>query len=436
MNSEETELTFIRCPSCRSLVPAVATRCRMCGHYFEGESADGAGESGDLAKRKSRVRQRTISVSKDEIDDAVQQEAPIDSLSDHFEETDYLTSAPVKEEAPASIEAQPEPWEGALRESVVEHEPEEPPEAVIPPVSRIEPAEEHHLWENRVFPETAHTEPEENAADEAESDLAEEDEDDLFEEEEGEDLNEAAPVSAVEETKPAGKKRRRRRRKRRHGGGEQQNAAGTMHNAPTAHNVVIGQDAGAGQTATMHDAPTAHNVVIGQNAAMAMTAEDYRETTVEPKRENVMASQESNVHENVFGRGGDSRSQGGPDFAEAGVSAQEEGTLLGWFVNYEQDSRGVGGELRTGRFFIGRQRLRKNDMVIPDSAISTPHCLIAASRAEGLKIQDLMSEQGTFIKRRGKDSFVQVRDVVTVEHGDSLRFGGYEVLVCLVPGRK
>ena len=29
--SGSDELTFVRCPSCRSLVPAVSTRCRMCG---------------------------------------------------------------------------------------------------------------------------------------------------------------------------------------------------------------------------------------------------------------------------------------------------------------------------------------------------------------------------------------------------------------------
>ncbi len=31
MSADSTELTFIRCSSCRSLVPAMSTRCRMCG---------------------------------------------------------------------------------------------------------------------------------------------------------------------------------------------------------------------------------------------------------------------------------------------------------------------------------------------------------------------------------------------------------------------
>ena len=27
--------TFVRCPSCKSLVPALSTRCRMCGASIE-----------------------------------------------------------------------------------------------------------------------------------------------------------------------------------------------------------------------------------------------------------------------------------------------------------------------------------------------------------------------------------------------------------------
>jgi hypothetical protein len=394
MNSEETELTFIRCPSCRSLVPAVATRCRMCGHYFEGESTDTQGESGDLAKRKSRVRQRTISVSKDEIEDAAQPEAELETQSaqaDSFEMMESFAEVPANEEESAIEETGPERWEAPVTNRPVEREPEPEPELTVPPMTRIEPAHEPHSWEDRRPVSASHPESDEELAEGSFEDVLNGEEDYLLDDEDSEDSSETVGGSPAEETRPLGRKRRRRRRKRRHGGGEQ------------------------------------------QNVAVAMAVENNRETTVEPKRESIMASQESNMHESAFGRGGDSRSQGNPAFEEAGASAQKEDTLLGWFVNYEQDSRGLAGELRAGRFFIGRQRLRKNDMVIADSAISTPHCLIAASRTEGLKIQDLMSEQGTFIKRKGKDSFVQINDVVTVEHGDCLRFGGYEVLVCLVP---
>ena len=40
MATDSTELTFVRCPSCRSLVPAVSTRCRMCGATLDATAAD------------------------------------------------------------------------------------------------------------------------------------------------------------------------------------------------------------------------------------------------------------------------------------------------------------------------------------------------------------------------------------------------------------
>ena len=42
MAIDSTELTFVRCPSCRSLVPAVSTRCRMCGASLDVAAGQGA----------------------------------------------------------------------------------------------------------------------------------------------------------------------------------------------------------------------------------------------------------------------------------------------------------------------------------------------------------------------------------------------------------
>jgi hypothetical protein len=67
MSSAKNELTFMRCPSCRSLVPTGSVKCRMCGFAFEGQEGDvSAGRS------SGRVRQRTVSKSRAEILDALQ----------------------------------------------------------------------------------------------------------------------------------------------------------------------------------------------------------------------------------------------------------------------------------------------------------------------------------------------------------------------------
>ena len=63
--------------------------------------------------------------------------------------------------------------------------------------------------------------------------------------------------------------------------------------------------------------------------------------------------------------------------------------------------------------------------------VSTPHCLVVV--AEGtFCVQDLMSERGTYLQRLGSGTFAQVSDIVEVHHGDRLKFGDYEVMVCLL----
>ncbi|MBX7145338.1 MAG: hypothetical protein K1X79_12875, partial [Oligoflexia bacterium] len=78
MATDSTELTFVRCPSCRSLVPAVSTRCRMCG---AGLDANATPEAGEQDKKGGRVRQRTMSQPQSELNSAVsklrnEEEAP------------------------------------------------------------------------------------------------------------------------------------------------------------------------------------------------------------------------------------------------------------------------------------------------------------------------------------------------------------------------
>ena len=64
MSGSNSELTFVRCPSCRSLVPAVSTRCRMCGASLE-PAAGGVTPEEESEKAPSRVRQRTASTQTD-----------------------------------------------------------------------------------------------------------------------------------------------------------------------------------------------------------------------------------------------------------------------------------------------------------------------------------------------------------------------------------
>jgi hypothetical protein len=113
-----------------------------------------------------------------------------------------------------------------------------------------------------------------------------------------------------------------------------------------------------------------------------------------------------------------------------------EGELVGWFVNYERDSKGIATELRSGRFMVTQERLRSTDMLIRHDTVSTPHCMVKALSGQGIELQDLMSENGTWLKRDGESNFHKHTDPVMVGNGDIVRFGSYEVLICLVPKSK
>lgn len=107
------------------------------------------------------------------------------------------------------------------------------------------------------------------------------------------------------------------------------------------------------------------------------------------------------------------------------------GRLFGWLVSYS-DPNGLATELREGRFFVSRSSLKGNDLLLEDPSVSTPHALVNVSVSDGLRIQDLMSERGVFVRRRNADTYQRVTETVRVEHGEWLRFGDVEFLVSLV----
>jgi hypothetical protein len=123
----------------------------------------------------------------------------------------------------------------------------------------------------------------------------------------------------------------------------------------------------------------------------------------------------------------DTRSGGEPELDVV------QGLLLGWFVIYDQSGKGVAREIHSGRFFVGGAQLRDSDFVLVHPSVSTPHCLVNCIPGDGVKVLDLMSERGTYVKRRGTNAYVRHAEQVTLAHGDWVRFGSFEVLVCLIP---
>jgi hypothetical protein len=107
--------------------------------------------------------------------------------------------------------------------------------------------------------------------------------------------------------------------------------------------------------------------------------------------------------------------------------------LIGWLISFKKERTGSAVEIREGRFFIGGSKVRESDLIIADGSLSIPHCLMKADKESGIQVQDLMSENGTYIKKSGSGNFEKVLVPTVAEHGDWLKFGEYEVMVCIVP---
>ena len=71
-------------------------------------------------------------------------------------------------------------------------------------------------------------------------------------------------------------------------------------------------------------------------------------------------------------------------------------------------------------------------MVIGHDTLSTPHCLVKADFETGLRVHDLMSEHNTYVRKKSQDQYYRQTGTVTLQHGDWLRFGDYEVMVSLL----
>ena len=470
MTTEETELVFVRCPNCRSLALAAATRCKMCGHQLgkgEGEAAD------DAAQRKSRVRQRTISATRDDVEEikkqilsgALNEAEPEHGADEDDDRIRVGGSRPARPEIRVSAPnvaapnitpniEEPKPANG-LRAKVFEQD-DEPLEDDEVDTTYLRTDAPHSERAPKVSASV--TDVEDKESDPAPKSVVDwhSDEDDAHVEDEGDEDDDGGDEPLVGASEPPLGGQREGKRKRRRKKKKPSQLANTVVGAGSS--AIADGAPPSGRTEPPPVVPPVVEPKVEQHVEPRVEArvesriEPRIEPRVEPRVEPVAV--EPVVPRTVTPEAqGSSESKGfgnkqvgqvmqtpnqprGADASQSfrGRAVEEaEGTLLGWFIHFGQDPRGMSVEVRSGRFFLGRQKLRASDMVIADSTVSTPHCLITSSAQDGITIQDLMSEQGTFIKRARSDSYAPVQQVMTLEHGDWVRFGQYEVMVCLVP---
>jgi hypothetical protein len=310
MSTEETELTFVRCPGCRSLVPAVASRCRMCGENLEKQETPA--KSTTSSSVSGRVRQRTMSLAEHEVQQLRNEEQ----------------------------KAEPEATDETIRETT----------------------------------------------------------------------NETTNERTIIAESPRPKKKRRRRKKKK------------LH---TEEGLSINNHVG-------NVAPASFRLDNERERKVEVAPVVKEEAQEKVQKEEVgfqkVIKEDKQVMRHERGRKEDST----PVAPLSNPEIADKGGLIGWFVHFGPDKTCQAIEIQSGRYFIGREKIKDSDLIIDHESVSSPHCLISAGIHGQIKVQDLMSEDGTYVRGSDEENFYKYAEPVSLRHGDWLRLGEYEVLVCLI----
>ena len=410
---DSTELTFVRCPSCRSLVPAVSTRCRMCGASLDVDNPTKE-EEAPVRKSSGRVRQRTMSDGDDEMARAkdIAKEAISQDFNDFEEENEsdndfndplsaYIEEMDVddvEEEAPsATPPADDEEEDEVVASQAVA---EDIDESLL--AADVDDDEETGE-EDDFVPFLDQDDDEEDANDSIVKEEEDEasDEDDDYDDVEDDVEVEKEPVLLTESVSEVA---------------SQEEDDDDVWDEEDEEDSFLEEKV----------EPEKEQIEEEVEEAEVPVKEEEKEEPV------VAAVKEEKKMENKEQR---NKPQNNNKKNNKGVqvkAAPKNGRLFGWFVSYDTPG-GRGIELREGKFFITRSSLKDTDFVLDNASISTPHALVNITAEEGMRLQDLMSDRGVFVRRRGDDTYQREEEIVVLENGDWVRFGDIEFLVTLIP---
>ena len=108
--------------------------------------------------------------------------------------------------------------------------------------------------------------------------------------------------------------------------------------------------------------------------------------------------------------------------------------LIGWLVSYADDEKGAFHEIRIGRTFVSSRPLPDlKQLTLNNNSISTPHLVINANNKHKIMVQDIFSDQGSFLTRSNQQNENRISGPVEVSHGDWIRMGDKtRYQVCLI----
>ena len=468
MSTDSTELTFVRCPSCRSLVPAVSTRCRMCG---AGIDAQGKESSASEPTPPRRTRQNTITQPPTEFVQAV----------DAYKVTDAESAEPPQMVMDA--EEGFDPLRDYLDDTSAEEQPYKAQQSdPVVEVPQSPPAPAPFVQE------------EQKAVEEDDFDIFSDDDDDWLD-----DLEDELPVAKeevlkstpVKETKDLGQpplsmhdsENRPREQHKQHDSASNKVAPVTREQPrvvvesgarpggkPSALSFGKGKsdDVSKSPAQEQNSGPAKTEPHVSNSFARQQNTKqkDNRPQEREQQRyerprqeqrpqqnpQQAHKREESPVRQSPQGQhvGKQGRDRPEHDRQEHRTEQQQqrgqqvreqkskvpahegvESRLVGWLVSFATPTRNS-YELREGKFFVSSSSLKANDLVINDSSIATPHAIVAVESGR-LQVQDLMSDAGVFRRRYRESDFAAFSEPFELKHGDWVRFGNIEFLVTMIP---
>lgn len=456
MSTDSTELTFVRCPSCRSLVPAVSTRCRMCG-----SAIDAQGKEATEPEAPRRARSNTTVQPSTEFVNATEAVRANETLEAAAAESDYEDFNPLRDylddDSPVSPEPVKSPASVPTRLSSTSQSEERVAAPVIEPATVPEPFDDDDF---DIF-----------GNDDADDDdwidsVADEVPAPVEAREARVEQTMPAPV-AEPKVEPPAPRSERPAPPQMNGGGSH----GSTSAARESGKVVVesgarpagkpsGLSFGKGRQEDQRPQPSRDTrpVQKGQGertekqnrppqpqakhaAPAPQERRDQRpaqETRKEPQQQQKQAAPAKQPAHERIERQPESRTPSfgdvqrvRQDAGKAPVHESVDSRLVGWLVSFSTPTR-TSIELREGKFFVGGNSLKPNDLVLEDSSISTPHAMVAVDSGR-LQVQDLMSEAGVYRRRQGESEFVQFGEPFDLKHGDWVRFGKVDFLVTMIP---
>jgi Uncharacterised protein family UPF0547/FHA domain len=486
MSTDKNDISFMRCPSCKSLVPTASKKCRMCGFVFE-NSVDSTAEDNSLTS--GRVRQRTVSRSREEILAALEKNT--ESVSPELEseefdseqfgsdqDTDFVEEEEqdsVSEFDPSSEELSSQNIRETEEDSDIQNDSDESASNFNDSLSDSETDEssddnDESSLEEEYSEKLAEVRLSGEVEDESEDDriaVVSQDQNQVSSltdtDKEDDNLITALKRGSINDEKPELSSSDRYNEK-----SEYHELATLLSNSPTETASNFDNTTEKDEQVyveSIADTDLGESIIIptdtpvkDESAAQDIVSATYQEQeeviddSLNQFKEQSNDVLDSSVNSEVLTSNfveelkavlpSDTKpvdltatlyqKSNVNDGAMFIMDNNSEQVLVGWFVCFDDPKR-KSIEIRGNKFFVTKTQIRSGDLVVDNDSVSSPHALVKVIDGGKVYLQDLLSEQGSSFKDPNSTEYNPVTDGVTISSGSFIKLGKAEFLLVMIP---